>query len=215
MGRSLVFVGDSITDAGRREAGRAPLGSGYVAEIAARLAEASVPAHRADWRIANVGISGNRVRDLLARWDDDVETLQPDVLSVLIGINDVWRRFSDDDPTTAEAFEHTYRGLLANRPDDRLLVLCEPFLIPVQREQDAWHDDLDGKRDVARRLATEFDAVFVPFHDLMTADALELGAATLTTDGVHLTPAGHARLAEHWLAHAGPALAGPDPVPTR
>lgn len=195
MLRNLVFTGDSITDAGRRDMSP-PLGHGYVAAIAERL-----PPALQGWSIINTGVAGNRTRDLRARWERDVASLDPDVLSILVGINDVWRRFSDGDPTDVTAFETTYRVLLERTAAaaNTALVLCEPFLLPVTNDQHDWFGDLDPKRAVVRALASEFGATFVPLQDLLSDDADRLGTDALTTDGVHLTPMGHRLLADHWM----------------
>ncbi|MGN6221850.1 MAG: SGNH/GDSL hydrolase family protein [Microbacterium sp.] len=195
MAHNLVFTGDSITDSGRRDSSP-PLGHGYVALIADQLKSAA-PA----WSIINTGIAGTRTRDLRERWLPDIEAVSPDVLSILIGINDVWRRFSDDDPTDATDFETTYRTLLtqAVASGSPALVLCEPFLLPVSDDQQAWFSDLNPKRGVVRALASEFGARFLPLQELLSDDAGKYGTDALTTDGVHLTATGHRLLANHWM----------------
>jgi lysophospholipase L1-like esterase len=183
-----VFAGDSVTDCGRRD-DPAGLGDGYVKNLYDVLG-AGRP------RIVNSGISGNRAVDLVARWDADVLEYEPDLVSVLIGINDTWRRYDEDDPTSTEEFEASYRELL--EPVTARLVLVEPFLLPVKAEQRAWREDLDPKIEVVRRLATEYDALLVPADVEFNRQALTVGATTLADDGVHPTAAGHRLLAELW-----------------
>lgn len=192
MAPTIVFAGDSITDSGRRQPDSGPLGSGYVRLLAPVWQERG-------WTVVNAGIAGDRVRDLVARWHSDVERHEPAVISLLVGINDVWRRFDAGDPTSAADFARDYRTLL-ERPagQDVRWVLGEPFLLPVTADQLAWADDLDAKREVVRAIAREFGAVLVPLHELFAEDAAEFGAAALTTDGVHLTARGYERLALHW-----------------
>ncbi|MFJ3407176.1 SGNH/GDSL hydrolase family protein [Promicromonospora sp. NPDC090134] len=191
----LVFVGDSITDAGRDRADTGSLGDGYVSLVAGDLPGAQV---------RNVGIGGDRAVDLEARWDRDVAGTAPDVLSVYVGVNDTWRRFDNDDPTSAEDFEATYLRLLDRVPGSPRLVLVEPFLLPVRLEQRDWLDDLAGKREVVARLAEQAGAALVPLHSLLTAAADTLGgtegAVALAPDGVHPTPAGSRIIADAWLA---------------
>lgn len=191
----LVFVGDSITDAGRDRADAGSLGDGYVSLVAGDLPGAQV---------RNVGIGGDRAVDLEARWDRDVAGTAPDVLSVYVGVNDTWRRFDNDDPTSAEDFEATYLRLLDRVPGSPRLVLVEPFLLPVRLEQRDWLDDLAGKREVVARLAAQAGAALVPLHSLLTAAADALGgtegAVALAPDGVHPTPAGSRIIADAWLA---------------
>jgi acyl-CoA thioesterase I len=184
-----VFAGDSVTDCGRRTDPDA-LGNGYVRALYDTLG-AQGP------RIVNAGISGNRAVNLQARWQTDVLAHEPDVVSVLIGINDTWRRYDKDDPTSTEAFEMSYRALLQALPDAKL-ILVEPFLLAVKEEQRAWREDLDPKIEVVRRLATEYGAILVPADVELNRQAEVVGATTLADDGVHPTAEGHRFLADLW-----------------
>jgi acyl-CoA thioesterase-1 len=185
--RTIVFAGDSVTDCGRRT-DPAGLGDGYV-----KFLYDALPGPR----IVNAGISGHRAVDLVARWETDVTAHAPDLVSVLIGINDTWRRYDEDDPTSAESFEASYRKLLDPLPQVRL-VLVEPFLVPVDDEQRGWREDLNPKLEVVRRLASEYGALLVPADVEFTARAAEVGPETLADDGVHPTAAGHRLLADLW-----------------
>ncbi|MGB2571203.1 SGNH/GDSL hydrolase family protein [Micromonospora citrea] len=198
----VLFIGDSITDAGRDRADGADLGQGY-AMMAAAWFTARHPGHRATF--LNRGIGGDRVRDLRSRWDADCLSLAPQVVSVLIGINDTWRRYDHDDPTGVEEFARDYRHLLTTARErlDAALVLVEPFVIPLDDGQRAWCEDLDPKVEVVRRLAAEFDAALVAVDAAFAA--ADTDDRVWTTDGVHLTPFGHAVLAQHWLRAVGPA----------
>jgi len=191
---TLVFAGDSITDSGRDRDDAASLGDGYVSLIAQAVADR-------DEAVVNKGISGNRAVDLEARWDD-ILGAGPDVLTVYIGVNDMWRRFDNDDPTSAEDFEATVAGLLeASRAAGvERIYLIEPFFVPVRDDQVAWLDDLNPKRDAVRRLAARFGATLVELHDTVTAAAAEHGAAAVVPDGVHPTPRGSEIIAGAWLA---------------
>jgi len=198
MTRPLVFIGDSITDAGRRDDRDRHLGHGYVRLIAEALA-----ARGDDRSIINSGISGDRAVDLRARWDVDALDHEPELLTIYVGINDTWRRYDSDSPTTAEAFAATYRSLLDDA-QERLapqLILMEPFVAPVTSAQQRWGaEDLDAKRAVVAELATEFGAAFVPLQSLL-ADAWEQrgGPAMIADDGVHPTPLGNELIAGAWL----------------
>jgi acyl-CoA thioesterase-1 len=187
----IVFIGDSVTDCGRRDDEPDYLGDGYVRLIAERLP---------DRRVVNVGIGGNRVVDLRDRWQIDVLEQKPDILSVYVGVNDTWRRYDSNDPTSASAFEADYRVILeqtvALAPR---LVLVEPFVVPVTEEQEHWHEDLDEKRAAVARLATAFGAAFLPLQSLMSAAAEEHGARAIAQDGVHPTELGHRLIAEALL----------------
>ena len=193
QGSSVLFAGDSVTDCGRREDPQG-LGDGYVRVLASQLTPQGIT-------VSNVGIGGDRVVDLKARWAEDVLSSDADVLSILVGINDTWRRFDSNEPTSAEDFEAGYRELLQQaRPHFKRLVLVQPFVLPVTEGQQDWHEDLSAKQEAVARLAAEFDAVLVPAHERLNAEAVNHGGnAILAEDGVHPTAVGHERLAAIWL----------------
>jgi acyl-CoA thioesterase-1 len=199
-GMKILFQGDSITDCGRNRDGRGvlSLGTGYAFMIASRLA-ARYP--ELGLVFTNRGISGNRARDLEARWDADCLALAPDIVSILIGINDTWRRYDRGDATSVDAFRASYRSILeATR--DRLgttIVICEPFVLPVPPDRAAWREDLDPKIAVVRTLAREFGAVYVPFDGMFAAASTTVDPSCWAADGVHPTDAGHALMAEEWI----------------
>lgn len=190
-GDTVVFFGDSVTDAGRREDPEG-LGRGYVCLLAAELTGVTV---------INAGIGGNRTVDLQARLDDDVLAHRPDVVSILIGINDTWRRFDRDDPTSTEAYEQSYRDLLGRiAAAGARVILLEPFVVPVTDDQAGiWREDLDPRIEVVHRLGAEFDAPVVPLDGELNKLAAEVGSAALAGDGVHPTDRGHAEIARLWL----------------
>ena len=196
-GSRVVLVGDSITDAGRLAEGEFGLGHGYAARVAGVCGRRGVT-------VLNRGVGGHRVVDLQARWDQDVLALEPDLVSIKIGINDTWRRYDAGDETSAEDFETGYRDLLdrtlAGAPRASI-VLVEPFLVPVRTEQWGWREDLDPKIQVVRRLAGSYGLPLVA-TDGPIAQAVAtsgLGPEAWAYDGVHPTPAGHDLLAEAWL----------------
>ncbi len=197
----ILFTGDSITDCGRNREDAQNLGIGYVAFVAARLqAYLSSP----ELQIFNRGISGNRAGDLLDRVDADLLALKPTVVSILIGINDVWRRFDSNSPTTAETFEKNYRAVLEKIETqlEARVVLLEPFLLHVPEDRYAWREDLNPKIDVVRKLAIEFGAELIPLDGLFAKMATQAPAAYWAHDGVHPTAAGAALIAEAWLENA-------------
>src|SRR3954447_8270982 len=202
MTRPIVLIGDSITDAGRRDDADRHLGHGYVRLVSEALAA------RGDARpIINTGIGGDRAVDLRARWEQDALAHDPELLSVYVGVNDTWRRYDAGDATAVEQFETTYRSLLTEA-QDRLtprMILVEPFVLPVTSEQERWGaEDLDAKRAVVAKLATEFGAAFVPLQSLLLDAAAQHGSgraghAALAADGVHPTPLGSELIAGAWL----------------
>ncbi|MFF3499562.1 SGNH/GDSL hydrolase family protein [Streptomyces sp. NPDC003247] len=191
----VLFQGDSITAAGRDTDDPDDLGHGYVAMAADRLRPA-LPS----LSVVNRGVSGHRVTDLRARWTADAVDLRPDLLSVMVGINDTWRRYDSGVTTSAGDFERDYRALLdRSRDGGARLLLIEPFLVPVRDEQWTWREDLDARIQVVRRLAAEYDAALLAADGLLNQAAREAGdPVKVTEDGIHPTAWGHALLAEAW-----------------
>lgn len=199
MNDLLLFIGDSITDAGRLDDPDG-LGRGWV-----RMVADALRADGDETPIVNTGIGGDRAIDLRRRWQADALAHAPSVLTIYVGINDTWRRYDAGDHTTDAAFEADYRELL-DRTSAALLatrvILVEPFLTPVTEAQRSWHADLDGKRRVVRALAAETGATLVPLHDILTAAAARYGDEAIAADGVHPSPLGARLIAEAWLAAA-------------
>lgn len=196
-GMRILFQGDSITDCGRRQDERG-LGDGYVSLVAAGLLGRFA---RKDITIMNRGISGNRARDLRARWEQDCLELKPDIVSVLIGINDTWRRYDSDDPTAAEAFREDYTNILEATRETLGVptVLCEPFLLPFPGDRVVWREDLDPKIAIVRDLARTLATVLVPLDGIFAAASVERECSHWTRDGVHPTAAGHGLISENWM----------------
>lgn len=197
-GSVILFQGDSITDCGRN-CELDTMGNGY-ANMASAMYLANNP--EAGVKFINRGISGNRVKDLQARWEEDCIVLKPDILSILIGINDTWRRYSVNDPTSVEAYKAGYRDILertkAANPNIRI-ILCEPFVLPVKEGQDLWREDLDPKIQAVRKLALEYAVVYVPLDGVFAQACVQQNPSFWAADGVHPTPAGHALIAKAWL----------------
>ena len=196
----ILFQGDSITDAGRDRSNPHHLGNGYP-KFAAELLQEVYP--RVDFEFLNFGISGNRTCDLVARWDTDCLDWQPDVISILIGINDTWRRYDQGLITTTEEYEANYRSLLRQirEKTNAKIVMLEPFLLPVNPAWECWREDLDPKIQAARRLAREFANVYVPLDGLLAAECVGRNPENFSGDGVHPNDTG-ARLVGALCAEA-------------
>ena len=195
MSNITVFIGDSVTDCGRLI--EPPYGDGYVFNIA--------NSGRLSGEIINVGTSGHRLIDLENRWNTDVLAHHPTLVSVAIGINDTWRRYDDNDLTSVEAFEESYRRVLTatqarGNPE---LVLCEPFLLAVRGEMNTWREDLDPKIAVVHKMAAEFNAKLVPFDQRFNDLAREMSMSELAEDGIHPSKLGHQIMADLWLRTVG------------
>jgi acyl-CoA thioesterase-1 len=198
---TILFTGDSITDCGRVRDNTFHLGSGYAAMTAAHL---QVHLASPELKIYNRGMGGNRLHDLLGRVEADLLALNPTVVSILIGINDVWRRYDHNTPTEIKAFERDYRVLLEKIASiESRVVMLEPFLLHVPADRYAWREDLNPKIDVVRKLAIEFGATLLPLDGLFAQAATQAPEAYWAFDGVHPTAAGHALIAKTWLKNAG------------
>ena len=206
----ILFQGDSITDAGRyRENENTPnglhhsFGVGYPHLASARLL-ADFP--QAGFQIYNRGISGNRVVDLYARWKMDALNLKPDLMSIYIGVNDLWHEKSRQNGVEPARFEQIYRMLLEwtlQELPEIQLILIEPYVLPCGCVDESWLPEIAEYQKVVRKLAAEFKTGFIPTQEIFnkaaeTAPSLEF----LTDDGVHPTPAGHQLLADAWIAEA-------------
>jgi acyl-CoA thioesterase-1 len=194
----VLFQGDSLTDGGRNREQPDELGRGYALMAAAQFS-AKYPGSGV--RFVNRGKGGDKVADLQRRWREDCLELRPTWVSILIGINDTWRRYTENNPTSADAYESGYRELLeqAQGGMGAKLVLIEPFLFPNYPDHDRWREDLNPKIDIVRRLAREYGAALVPADGLFAQACAKAEAAYWSYDGVHLHPAGHALLANAWL----------------
>lgn len=185
----ILFQGDSVTDCNRHRQDPHHLGEGYVAKVAEAFPQLT---------ILNRGISGNRTGHLVERWQEDAMDLNPDFISIFIGINDVWHHFAGDVAYSIEAFEENYRKILTqitlNLPDTKIL-LIEPFVLPIGVFQPSWRPALDQEIQVIRRLAKQFAHYLIPMDALFAEHALSYPYVTLAEDGVHPTPLGHQLIA--------------------
>ena len=203
--KSVLFQGDSITDAGRsrERAGEAnvqpAMGGGYAAMAAATLLSGP---HGDELSIKNRGVSGNKVFQLDARWEEDCLALQPDLLSILIGVNDIWHTLGGNYDGTVEVYERDYHALLertrAALPDVRLVV-CEPFVLRCGAVNEGWFPEFDEYRAAARRVAEAHGAAWVPFQERFEQALSFAPPEYWAGDGVHPSAAGAALMADAWL----------------
>ncbi len=200
----LLFQGDSITDAGRSRDDIKPnsqpgMGSGY-----AWLAAAELLVDRPDdgLKVYNRGVSGNKVYQLAERWQQDCLDLKPDVLSILIGVNDIWHTLTGKYKGTVEMYERDYRALIERTlkalPKVKL-VICEPFVLRTGAVSDKWFPEFDNYRAAAKRVAQSFHATFIPFQAMFDEAVKFAPADQWLKDGVHPAPAGASLMAYHWL----------------
>ena len=201
---TILFQGDSITDCGRsREVDAlrvgAGLGAGYPTLIAARLL---CDRPETEWNILNRAISGNRVVDLYARWKLDALNLKPDVLSIMIGVNDTWHEKARANGVEVPRYARIYRELLewtkTTLPAIKL-VLLEPYVLEFGAVGADWIDEMAARTQVVRDLAKEFGATLIPTQDILNEAVKRAAPEHWLADGVHPLLAGHQLIADAWL----------------
>ena len=198
--QTILFTGDSITDCCRREAGVSSLGNGYVSFVAAELLERY---SQLNLNIINTGINGNTTRDILARWQPDCIDRKPDILSILIGINDLWRNYEPSklaDAVSAKKYETNYREMLTSVREalDCQLVLIEPFMFCTDTNNEIF-SVLPLYIDVVCKLADEFNAILVPLQQMLSRDMQETPPEKWSDDMVHPETWAHEWIAKKWL----------------
>ena len=205
----ILFIGDSITDAGRNRADSFDLGNGYPFLVAETLKKLHP---ELGLTFYNRGISGNKINYLEGRWMEDCIALKPTVVSILIGINDTWHSLFSPSFASEEAlaeFEASYRNILVRTKEetDAKIVMMEPFVLSYPEDRLSWREDLDPRIQVIRRLANEFADEYIPLDGYLNATGMKLGYQALTgDDGVHPTPTGHQHIADAWLQVLSPML---------
>ena len=199
----VLFQGDSITDSGRDRNSKdanasGALGSGYPLLVTA----AALAAHPdRGLKFFNRGISGNKVPDLEARWRTDTLDLHPDVLSILIGVNDFWHKLDHGYTGTVQDYERQYTALLDETrralPKTQIIVL-EPFVLRCGAVTARWFPEFDERRATAARVAKQARVTFVALQSVFDQKTTSSPPEYWAADGVHPTPAGHAVIAEQW-----------------
>lgn len=197
-GKRIVFIGDSITDSGRREDPN-QIGTGYVRIIHDYLI-VTYPDKKLD--ILNKGISGDRVTDLAFRWGTDVIELDPDIISISIGINEVWRQLDQTvlDQVYPDKFEEIYDNLLTQVKEKTTaqVILMEPTVIE-EHIQSEGNKKLIPYVEIVHKLAVKYQAMVVPTHKEFIDYLKKTSKYKLTTDGVHMNTAGNMLMAKSWL----------------
>lgn len=201
----ILFQGDSITDAGRNQKKEMPnnnraFGTGYAYIAASKLLH-DFPEKKL--AIYNRGISGNKVFQLAERWQKDCYDLKPNLLSILIGVNDYWHKRNDKYDGTDEVYENDLTELI-QQTKERIphikLVVCQPFIVVgTSAVDESWIGPFKQYQEAAKRISKQFDAVWVPFQEVFDK-AVEVASPTYwTPDGVHPSMAGCQLMAEAWL----------------
>ena len=201
----LLFQGDSITDAGRSRMPIGPnspegMGFGYPRLVMEQLLKRSPEQYL---QFYNRGVSGDRLTDLTRRWPHDTLRLEPDLISVLIGVNDTWNYLFLGIGSSPDGFQRICRQLLVDtraKLPNTTLVICEPFVLFTGEVTEEWGEDISQRQTAVEELAKDFEAVFVPFQSALDKAVSEgMPAHRLLEDGVHPTEQGHRLLADCWI----------------
>lgn len=201
---TILFQGDSITDAGRNRSryyanNLSGMGNGYVLLAASELL-ASHPDK--DIRIYNRGISGNKVYQLAARWNEDCLQLQPNLLSILIGVNDFWHTLSSGYTGTVTKYEDDYRRLLdttLQQVPEVKLIIGEPFFVQGGSAiSDQWSSFISYQK-AARNIAQAYHASFIPCQSIFDEALKKADVDHWCPDGVHPSMAGCQLMSEAWV----------------
>ena len=200
----ILFQGDSITDSGRKKDDSnynnpTSLGSGYVVQAAGDLL---LDYADKGLKIYNKGISGNKVYQLAERWDADCLQIKPNLLSILIGVNDYWHKHNGKYDGTVEIYNNDFRALL-NRTKAALpqvkLIIMEPYALKgIKAVDDTWYPEFDEYRFAAKQIAKEFNAQFIPLQTVFDEATKVAPGEYWSADGVHPTLAGAKLIAHAW-----------------
>lgn len=207
-GSVILFQGDSITDAGRNKKNQGANNAGSLGNGYPFLLGCDLLRDHADpkMKVFNRGISGHKVPDLQARWQKDCYDLKPDVLSILVGVNDIWHKLAGRYDGTVKDYESGFRKLLTETqeksPETRIIV-CEPFALRCGAVNDDWFPEFDERRTVANKLAKELELTLVPFQSMFDKASKLAPPNYWAGDGVHPSLAGHALMAKTWREVTG------------
>lgn len=184
----LLFQGDSITDAGRNREDMHDMGYGYPKFAAACLAERFPDV---EFEFINLGISGNQTKDLVDRLQSDFVDIDADIVSILIGVNDVWHHAEDRSWIDNAVFEERCRTVLnaLKEKTHAKIMIMEPFLIPVE-DKLFFRIDLGPKIEIIRKLAREYADVYLPTDGLLASAFIGREPTDFCADGVHPTEVG-------------------------
>ena len=200
----ILLYGDSITSMGRKpEAGIGEIwnyGSGYPYVIQSELSKENP----LEYEVINRGVGGNRIVDLYARIKSDVWNLKPDVLSILIGINDIWHEIGSQNGVELDRFERIYAMLIEDtlkQLPDLKIVLLEPFVLKGTATEESYDRFLQVKEyaKVVKKLAQKYGLYFVPLQEKFDECAEKYGSAIYLYDGVHTNVAGATLIAGEWM----------------
>ncbi len=199
--KTILFQGDSITDAGRNYIDVSPLGVGYPLLVSAALGQEAP----GEYNFINRGISGNRIVDVYARIKADIINLKPDVMSILIGVNDVWHELGWENGVDSQKFFKIYSMLIEEiteaLPDIKIMIM-EPFVLEgteTTEKIDSFRTGVREKAEMAKAVAEKYNLTYITLQDKFNAACEKAPADYWLKDGVHPSPFGHELIKNEWI----------------
>lgn len=191
---TILFLGDCITGWNRDINNPDDIGNGYVARVFDAIKNYRI-------KVINRGTDEHRTIDLLNEYEENVLKIKPDVVTIFIGMNDVWHHFSKNIDTTNENFEHNLRTLLEKIKNDLNIpiIIIEPFIIDITPELTLMRSELWQKVDIIRRLAREYASEYIALDGSFASACIKHEPTFYSLDGVHPTEEGHKFIARRWL----------------
>ena len=200
--KTFVFQGDSITDAGHNRGEDNYRGNGYPTLVAARMGLS----HPGEYRFLNRGVSGDRIVDINSRIKADLINLQPDLVSILICINDVWHEIGSRNGVDNDKYFRTYCDILEEVrrmcPGVKIFIL-EPFVLKASATEAKWdifYRETRLRAASAKKAAEQFGCVFIPLQEKFEALCEKAEPSYWLHDGVHPTAMGHQVIADALIA---------------
>ena len=202
----ILFQGDSITDAGRDRSNPHDMGDGYPKYASAMITDAFP---NVDFEFINLGVSGDRTEQLVRRLQKDFIDVQPDIVSIMIGVNDVWHHYlpSHQIETTDEAFEHNYRTVLEaiKTQTNAKIYMIEPYLLYAE-DKTSFRPEFSRKVEIVRALAREFADAYLPLDGLLAEACIFNPPTYFSPDGVHPNADGACFIGEKYLERISPLI---------
>ena len=202
----ILFQGDSVTDAGRDRNDPHDMGCGYPKYASAMISDAYPDTQ---FEFINLGISGHRTENLVARLQSDFVDIAPDIVVMLIGVNDVWHHFSHNIETTPEYFQSNLRTILTTikKTMGAKLLMIEPFLL-YGSDKVNMLEELDEKIRIERALAQEFADAYLPMQAIFASETIHTPYTEFSGDGVHPNAGGAGFIAQYVLDTIAPIIEG-------
>jgi lysophospholipase L1-like esterase len=186
--KTWLFQGDSVTDCHRNRSLPGSMGDGYVSLLSQT---------KKGIKFVNKGVSGERTHDLVMRWTEDLMSTQPDYLTLLIGVNNIWHQYLLNRPSFLYEFSHHIKYMLNQVkrlfPDTKTLILS-PFLFECGVVEQAWIHELDQQISELKSIANDYHLPFLDLHELFKKS--KLSPIQIAEDGVHPTQLGHQIIAQ-------------------